>query len=46
MKTKRFYGKGLPNVDPTKLQGTLIVLEGSDGSGRSKIGRASCRERV
>jgi dTMP kinase len=35
MKTKRFYGKGLPNVDPTKLQGTLIVLEGSDGSGRS-----------
>ncbi|HET9870797.1 MAG TPA: thymidylate kinase [bacterium] len=35
MKTKRFYGKGLPNIDPTQLKGTLIVLEGSDGSGRS-----------
>jgi dTMP kinase len=35
MKSKRFYGKGLPNVDPTQLKGTLIVLEGSDGSGRS-----------
>jgi dTMP kinase len=35
MKTKRFYGKGLPNVDPSHLQGTLIVIEGSDGAGRS-----------
>lgn len=35
MKTKRFYGKGLPNVDPTQLMGTLIVIEGSDGAGRS-----------
>lgn len=35
MKTKRFYGKGLPNVDPTQLKGTLIVIEGSDGAGRS-----------
>jgi dTMP kinase len=35
MKTKRFYGKGLPGVDPSNLKGTLIVIEGSDGSGRS-----------
>lgn len=35
MKSKRFYGKGLPNVDPTQLMGTLIVIEGSDGAGRS-----------
>ena len=35
MKTKRFYGKGLPNVDPTLLKGSLIVIEGSDGAGRS-----------
>ena len=35
MRTKRFYGKGLPNVDPSLLKGTLIVIEGSDGAGRS-----------
>ncbi len=35
MKPKRFYGKGLPNVDPTLLKGTLIIIEGSDGAGRS-----------
>jgi dTMP kinase len=35
MKTKRFYGKGLPNIDPSHLKGTLIVVEGSDGAGRS-----------
>ncbi len=35
MKSKRFYGKGLPNVDPTQLTGPLIVIEGSDGAGRS-----------
>jgi dTMP kinase len=35
MKTKRFYGKGLPGIDPSNLKGTLIVIEGSDGSGRS-----------
>jgi dTMP kinase len=34
-KTKRFYGKGLPGVDLTALQGTLIVVEGSDGAGRT-----------
>lgn len=32
---KRFYGKGLPNVDLSLLKGKLIVVEGSDGSGRS-----------
>jgi dTMP kinase len=32
---KRFYGKGLPNVDLSLLQGKLIVVEGADGSGRS-----------
>lgn len=35
MATKRFYGKGLPNVDASQLKGTLIVIEGSDGAGRS-----------
>jgi dTMP kinase len=33
--SKRFYGKGLPAVDPALLQGKLIVIEGADGSGRS-----------
>jgi dTMP kinase len=32
---KRFYGGGLPGVDPQSLSGVLIVLEGADGSGRS-----------
>lgn len=32
---KRFYGKGIPGVDLEKLTGTLIVVEGADGSGRS-----------
>jgi dTMP kinase len=35
MNPKRFYGTGLPHVDPALLAGTLIVLEGPDGSGRS-----------
>jgi dTMP kinase len=34
-KEKRFYGKGIPHVDPGRLHGKLIVLEGADGSGRS-----------
>ena len=33
--SKRFYGHGLPGVDPNKLSGHLIVVEGADGSGRS-----------
>jgi dTMP kinase len=33
--SKRFYGRGLPNVDLSLLKGTLIVIEGADGSGRS-----------
>jgi len=32
---KRFYGEPIPNVDPKVLRGSLIVLEGADGSGRS-----------
>lgn len=32
---KRFFGAGLPGVNPEELTGTLIVLEGADGSGRS-----------
>jgi dTMP kinase len=32
---KRFYGKGLPHINPELLKGKLIVIEGSDGSGRS-----------
>jgi dTMP kinase len=31
----KFYGKGLPNVNPDDLTGRLIVIEGPDGSGRS-----------
>jgi len=31
----RFYGEGLPGVDPGNLVGKLIVIEGADGSGRS-----------
>lgn len=34
-KEKRFYGKGIPHVDAGRLHGKLIVIEGSDGSGRS-----------
>jgi dTMP kinase len=30
-----FYGKGLPGIDPDELKGKLIVLEGTDGVGRS-----------
>ncbi|MGZ8432381.1 MAG: dTMP kinase [Candidatus Deferrimicrobiaceae bacterium] len=32
---KKFYGEGLPGVDPGVLKGKLIVIEGPDGSGRS-----------
>lgn len=32
---KRFFGTGLPGVDPATLRGKLIVIEGSDGSGRT-----------
>jgi dTMP kinase len=32
---KRFYGEGIPGVEPDKLVGKLIVIEGADGSGRS-----------
>jgi len=32
---KRFYGHGIPGVDPHSLTGKLIVVEGADGSGRS-----------
>lgn len=32
---KRFYGHGIPGVDPKQLKGRLIVVEGADGSGRS-----------
>jgi len=32
---RRFYGQGIPGVDPSKLAGRLIVVEGADGSGRS-----------
>ncbi len=32
---KRFYGHGIPGVDPERLSGKLVVIEGADGSGRS-----------
>lgn len=35
MSGKRFYGRRLPGVDPRRLKGKLIVIEGADGSGRS-----------
>ena len=33
--TIRFYGSGIPDVDLAQLKGTLIVIEGGDGAGRS-----------
>jgi dTMP kinase len=33
--SKQFYGKGIPHLDAARLKGKLIVIEGSDGSGRS-----------
>ena len=33
--TKKFYGKGIPNIKLSELTGTLICIEGADGSGRS-----------
>src|SRR2546430_17262013 len=35
LKPNRFYGKGIPGVALDQLRGQLIVVEGSDGSGRS-----------
>jgi dTMP kinase len=32
---REFYGHGIPGVDPKALAGKLIVVEGSDGSGRT-----------
>jgi dTMP kinase len=31
----KFYGEGLPGIDPAEFAGKLIVIEGADGSGRS-----------
>ena len=33
----RFYGEGIPGIDPAELAGKLIVIEGADGSGRSTL---------
>lgn len=35
MSAKQYYGKGIPGVETSHLKGKLIVIEGSDGSGRS-----------
>ena len=32
---RRFYGHGIPGVNPGDLLGKLIAVEGADGSGRS-----------
>ncbi|MGN6641470.1 MAG: dTMP kinase [Verrucomicrobiota bacterium] len=32
---RRFYGYGIPGIEPEELVGKLIVVEGADGSGRS-----------
>jgi len=34
-RSSRFYGAALPEVKEEELSGTLIVIEGTDGSGRS-----------
>jgi dTMP kinase len=34
-KKKIFFGKGLPYIDVSELKGKLIVIEGTDGVGRS-----------
>jgi dTMP kinase len=31
----KFFGEGLPGIDPAEFAGKLIVIEGADGSGRS-----------
>jgi dTMP kinase len=33
--SKKYFGKGLPKVSASQLKGTLLVIEGADGSGRS-----------
>ena len=33
--SRRFYGHGIPHIQPSQLVGKLIVVEGADGSGRS-----------
>ena len=33
--SKQFYGKAIPHLDAERLKGKLIVIEGSDGSGRT-----------
>ena len=35
MRMRRFYGSGLPGVDPADLTGPFVVIEGQDGAGRS-----------
>ena len=35
MKDRIFYSDGLPYVDVSDLSGKLIVIEGTDGVGRS-----------
>lgn len=32
---KKFYGKGIPGQQTADLKGTLLVIEGGDGAGRS-----------
>ena len=34
-KKKIFYGEGLPYVDVSDIKGKLIVIEGTDGVGRT-----------
>ncbi len=35
MSAARWFGRGLPYVDPSGLSGRLFVVEGTDGAGRS-----------
>ena len=43
---KRFYGQGIPGVDPERLIGKLVVIEGADGSRSEErhVGK-ECRSR-
>ena len=49
---KKYYGSGdaqvraLDGVDLEVQRGTFTAIIGTSGSGKSKIGRATCRERV
>ena len=44
--TKHYAGFSLNHLNLTLPWGCIMGLVGENGAGKSKIGRASCRERV